>query len=79
MASGEKLRDTKKKKGAGKLQHESPFPIPIASITGKPASMERWYHYFGRLRGDMVSVDRLGDMMFLYRMVGLLTFIHLLL
>ena len=71
MASREELRAPKKKKGADKLQQESPFPIPIASLTGRPASKERWYHYFGRLRGDMVAVDRLGDMTFLYKMVGL--------
>lgn len=69
MASGEELRQPKKKKGADKLPRESPLPIPIESITGKPACKERWYQYFGILRGNMVAVERLGDMTFLYKMV----------
>ncbi len=67
----EELRKPRKKKGFQRILKESPFPIPIESLTGKPASEKRWYYYFGKLQGDKVVVDRLGDMTFLYKMVKL--------
>ena len=74
MASGVELKKPKRKKNCGACQRDPSFPIPIASITGKPACQERWYRYFGTLRGDTVAVDRLGDMTFLYKMVKLEVF-----
>jgi len=47
---------------------ESPFPVPIETITGKLSDDTRWYYYFGDLQADHVSVKRLGDLTFLYRL-----------
>ena len=71
MADSERLRNPRKKKGSRNVAHEAPFPVPIESLTGKPAGEKRWYYYSGTLRGDCVIVDRFGDMTFLYKMVGL--------
>ena len=46
----------------------SPFPIPIASVTGKPCDKSRWYHYQGKWNGDSVSVRNEGDVKMLYEM-----------
>eukprot|EP00112_Aurelia_sp_Birch-Aquarium-sp1_P024663 Seg788.20 transcript_id=Seg788.20/GoldUCD/mRNA.D3Y31 product="tRNA-splicing endonuclease subunit Sen2" protein_id=Seg788.20/GoldUCD/D3Y31 len=68
MAESEELRRLRPKRGSGNVPREAPFPVPIADITGKPASEKRWYRYFGTLKGDSVVVDRFGDMTFLYKM-----------
>ena len=69
MADSEELRRLRPKRGSGNNPRDAPFPVPIEEITGKPASVKRWYRYFGTLKGDSVFVDRFGDMTFLYKMV----------
>ena len=70
MASREEdVRKPKPKKNSKNIQRDAPFPVPIASLTGKSANLSRWYHYFGTLKGDSVVVSGLGDMTFLYKMV----------
>eukprot|EP00795_Rhopilema_esculentum_P008558 gene8558-14559_t len=69
MASREDdVRKPKPKKNSKNIQRDAPFPVPIATLTGKPANPSRWYHYFGTLKGDSVVVSGLGDMTFLYKM-----------
>ncbi|XP_071804336.1 uncharacterized protein [Asterias amurensis] len=47
---------------------DSPFPIPIESITNKPASNQRWFYYTGVLKENCVLVQQQGDAIFLYKM-----------
>jgi len=68
MGGDESLRKSRRKGKAGLHLLESPFPIPIESITGKTAQDSRWYYYFGSLQNDHVAVSRLGDLTFLYRL-----------
>lgn len=46
----------------------SPFPIPIASVTGKPCDISRWYYFQGKWNGNSVSVRNEGDVKMLYEM-----------
>lgn len=64
----EQLRKPRRKPRVKLQQYESPFPIPIETITGKSANDKRWYFFFGQLHNDHVSVSRLGDLTFLYRL-----------
>lgn len=67
----ERLRKPRRKANAKFHQLESPFPIPIESITGKAASNLRWYYYFGTVQADHVEVYKMGDITFLYRLVSI--------
>ncbi|XP_038052169.1 tRNA-splicing endonuclease subunit Sen2-like [Patiria miniata] len=49
-------------------QLDSPFPVPIESITKKPASSNRWFYYTGVLKENSVLVQQQGDVLFLYKM-----------
>jgi len=49
---------------------ESPFPIPIASILGLPASDGRWNYFTGRLAGTSVYIDDQTSASLLYQMVS---------
>ena len=54
-------------------QHQTinpPFPVPITTITGVPASEKNWYYFTGELEGDHVLVKQSGDIHFLHKMVG---------
>jgi len=62
------LRRPRRKPKAKLHLHESPFPIPIQTLTGKKSSDKHWYYYFGTLESDHVSISRLGDLTFLYRL-----------
>ena len=64
----ESLRKPRRKPKASLHLLESPFPIPIQTITGKKCDDKRWYYYFGTLHSDHVSISRLGDLTFLYRL-----------
>ena len=48
---------------------EAPFPVPIETITKKPASDGRWFYYTGHMSTNYVFVKREGDITFLYKMV----------
>jgi len=48
---------------------ESPFPVPIASILGLPASNARWNYFTGRLVGISVHIDGTANAGLLYQMV----------
>lgn len=63
------IRNPRRKKGARLNSKDSPFPIPIQSITRKDSCCERWYYYTGYLRDDCVVIEDLGDLTFLYKMV----------
>lgn len=63
------IRNPRRKKGARLNSKDSPFPIPIQSITHKDSCCERWYYYTGYLRDDCVVIEDLGDLTFLYKMV----------
>lgn len=65
-----KLRMPRRKKGAKFHPKESPFPIPIQSITKKESCDERWYYYTGYFRDNCVVIEDLGDLTFLFKMVG---------
>ncbi|XP_067045741.1 LOW QUALITY PROTEIN: tRNA-splicing endonuclease subunit Sen2-like [Acropora muricata] len=62
------IRNPRRKKGARLNSKDSPFPIPIQSITHKDSCCERWYYYTGYLRDDCVVIEDLGDLTFLYKM-----------
>ncbi|XP_044181935.1 tRNA-splicing endonuclease subunit Sen2-like isoform X1 [Acropora millepora] len=62
------IRNPRRKKGARLNSKDSPFPIPIQSITRKDSCCERWYYYTGYLRDDCVVIEDLGDLTFLYKM-----------
>ncbi|XP_072176088.1 uncharacterized protein [Diadema setosum] len=47
---------------------EAPFPVPIETITHKPASNGSWFYYQARLINDAVIVQREGDILFLHKM-----------
>ena len=64
------LRLPRRKKGARFHPIESPFPVPIQSITKRDSCSGRWYFYFGFLRDNSVVIERLGDLTFLYKMVS---------
>ncbi|XP_022083311.1 tRNA-splicing endonuclease subunit Sen2-like [Acanthaster planci] len=49
-------------------QLDSPFPVPIESITKKPASNSRWFYYTGVLKENCVLVQQQGDVIFLYKL-----------
>jgi len=49
---------------------ESPFPVPVASILGLPASDSRWNYFTGRLVGTSVYVDDQTSASLLYQMVS---------
>jgi len=48
----------------------SPFPVPVASIVGLPASISRWNYFTGRLAGGSVYVDDQASASLLYEMVS---------
>lgn len=58
-----------RKKRRANIKRESPFPVPIATLTGEPASSRNWYYYTGQLQGNHVLVQHSGDIYFLYSMV----------
>lgn len=62
-----KLINPKKKRRVFATK-ESPFPVPIASITGEPPSETQWMYYTGNLVGNQVIVHHSGDISFLYKM-----------
>jgi len=64
----EALRRPRRKPKASLHLLESPLPVPIETLTGKSCSDKRWYYYFGSLQADHVSISRLGDLTFLYRL-----------
>ncbi|KAJ8322062.1 hypothetical protein KUTeg_000533 [Tegillarca granosa] len=57
-----------KKKRRVRETKESPFPVPIATITQEPAQSQKWFYYTGQLEGNHVAVKHSGDMEFLYKM-----------
>ena len=63
------IRNPRRKKGARFNSKDSPFPIPIQSITHKDPCCERWYYYTGYFRDNCVVIEDLGDLTFLYKMV----------
>lgn len=65
--SHSKLINPKKKRRVFATK-ESPFPVPIASITGEPPSETKWMYYTGNLVGNQVIVHHSGDISFLYKM-----------
>lgn len=65
--SNSKLINPKKKRRVFATK-ESPFPVPIASITGEPPSETQWMYYTGNLVGNQVIVHHSGDISFLYKM-----------
>ncbi|XP_070533775.1 tRNA-splicing endonuclease subunit Sen2-like [Ptychodera flava] len=67
MPASGKLPEPRKKKRIHQAE-SSPFPVPIASIDGKPASSNHWYYYTGQLVGNCVLVKKPGDITFLYKM-----------
>lgn len=48
---------------------ESPFPVPISSIHGLPASNDRWNYFTGRLVGTSIYVDDTTSASSLYQLV----------
>ncbi|XP_062621253.1 tRNA-splicing endonuclease subunit Sen2-like [Saccostrea cucullata] len=62
-----KLINPKKKRRVFATK-ESPFPVPISSITREPASEKQWLYYTGDLVGNQVIVHHSGDISFLYKM-----------
>ncbi|KAK3699743.1 hypothetical protein QZH41_015595, partial [Actinostola sp. cb2023] len=62
------LKNPRKKKGAKNIPKESPFPVPIESITKKECCDSRWFYYTGYFRDNCVVVEDLGDLTFLYKM-----------
>uniref|UniRef100_K1R4D1 tRNA-intron lyase n=1 Tax=Magallana gigas TaxID=29159 RepID=K1R4D1_MAGGI len=65
--SNSKLINPKKKRRVFATK-ESPFPVPVASITGEPPSETQWMYYTGNLVGNQVIVHHSGDISFLYKM-----------
>ena len=65
------LRIPRRKRGAKFQSKESPFPIPIQTITGKEPGNDRWFYYKGYFRDNCVVVENLGDLTFLYKMVSM--------
>ena len=49
---------------------DCPFPVPVASILGLPASNSRWHYFTGRLVGCSVYVDDNANDSLLYQMVS---------
>ena len=66
------INQHRKKKYAFK-ERDSPFPIPIASITREAPNKNYWYHYTGKIQGDHVIVSHTGDISYLHRMVRLVS------
>ncbi|XP_061187244.1 tRNA-splicing endonuclease subunit Sen2-like [Saccostrea echinata] len=62
-----KLINPKKKRRVFATK-ESPFPVPIASITRESTSEKQWLYYTGNLVGNQVMVHHSGDINFLYKM-----------
>jgi len=54
---------------------EAPFPIPVASIGGLPASNDRWNYFTGRFVGSCVYVDDTANASLLYEMVRVISFV----
>ena len=50
---------------------EAPFPVPIATVSGRPASPHNWEHYTGHLVDGHVIITDKTDAKALYTMVGL--------
>ncbi|KAL3889464.1 hypothetical protein ACJMK2_001808 [Sinanodonta woodiana] len=48
--------------------HESPFPVPIATVTQEAAWNKQWFYYTGVYNGNHVTVQHSGDIHFLYKM-----------
>ncbi|XP_067667875.1 tRNA-splicing endonuclease subunit Sen2-like [Haliotis asinina] len=47
---------------------ESPFPVPIESITHESVGPEQWFYYTAYLTGNTVTVRHSGDINFLFKM-----------
>ncbi|XP_046547431.1 LOW QUALITY PROTEIN: tRNA-splicing endonuclease subunit Sen2-like [Haliotis rubra] len=47
---------------------ESPFPVPIESITHESVGPEQWFYYTAYLSGNTVTVRHSGDINFLFKM-----------
>ncbi|KAI0207413.1 hypothetical protein LSAT2_007946 [Lamellibrachia satsuma] len=47
---------------------EAPFPVPIATVTGRPASSNNWEHYTGQLVDGHVIINDRTDAEALYKM-----------
>jgi len=56
---------------------EVPFPIPITSLDGLPASNDRWNYFTGCLVGSCVYVDDTANANSLYEMVRVISLIVL--
>ncbi|XP_002736770.1 uncharacterized protein LOC100374985 [Saccoglossus kowalevskii] len=67
MAALNKLTKPRRKKRIHQPE-SSPFPVPIESIDGKPASDDHWYYYTGNLVDNCVLVTNPGDIAFIYKM-----------
>ncbi|CAH1773641.1 unnamed protein product [Owenia fusiformis] len=50
------------------VTQESPFPVPIATLTKQRTSNQGWYYYRGQLEGNTVVIKHSGDIDYLYRM-----------
>ncbi|KAK3594836.1 hypothetical protein CHS0354_002887 [Potamilus streckersoni] len=48
--------------------NESPFPVPIATVTQEAAGRKQWFYYTGVYHGNHVTVHHSGDIHFLYKM-----------
>ncbi|XP_052762964.1 tRNA-splicing endonuclease subunit Sen2-like isoform X2 [Mya arenaria] len=57
----------KKKKHVRRVL-QSPFPVPISSITGTECDRQSWYQFTGELKGDNVIVRHSGDIAYLHSM-----------
>jgi hypothetical protein len=68
-ANKTQLSQHRKKKYVFK-ERESPFPVPIASITREDPNQNYWFHYTGQIQGDYVIVTHSGDISYLQRMVS---------
>ena len=60
----------RQRKSSASLFGESPFPVPIGSLLGLPASDGRWNYFIGRLVGTSVYVDDQTSGNLLYEMVS---------
>ncbi|XP_046363040.2 tRNA-splicing endonuclease subunit Sen2-like [Haliotis rufescens] len=47
---------------------ESPFPVPIESITHESVGADQWFFYTAYLTGNTVTVRHSGDINFLFKM-----------
>ena len=77
MTTNQLTKPQRKRRRWAGYRQEPPFPVPIATITQKTASCQRWYHYTAELKEGAVMVRCSGDMQYLFKMVSFMVCIYM--